>query len=179
MFLRLTIIVFNYKMTTKQLDIKNRTYYFYNDLINVLNFEASNLKIDKETWKDIDIYFIGYVDKDKPSDWKVNSVNRLYLIINRVYGYVSEKFLSIDKGDAVLKKYDQVFSGIKYHIEKISDEEVHFNSDHEKINFLTDDSLPLGELVYFPMLTVVIRCVFKQNGVYYPQVYLDDCLYQI
>ena len=34
-------------MTTKQLDIKNRTYYFYNDLINVSNFEASNLKIDK------------------------------------------------------------------------------------------------------------------------------------
>ena len=41
-------IVFNYKMTTKQLYIKNRSYYFYNDLINVLNFEASNLKIDKK-----------------------------------------------------------------------------------------------------------------------------------
>ena len=39
---------FNYKMTTKQLNIKNRTYYFYNDLINVLNFEASNLELDKK-----------------------------------------------------------------------------------------------------------------------------------
>ena len=38
----------NYKMKTKQLNIKNRTYYFYNDLINVLNFEASNLKLDKK-----------------------------------------------------------------------------------------------------------------------------------
>ena len=93
-------------MTTKQLDIKNRTYYFYNDLIIVLNFEASNLKLDKKTWKDIDIYFIGYVDK-KP-DWNVNSENPLYLLINRVYGIVSEKngarFLKIDKGDSVLKK---------------------------------------------------------------------------
>ena len=90
-------------MTTKKLNIKNRSCYFYNDLINVLNFEASNLKIDKKTWKDSDIYFIGYVDK-KP-DWNVNSVNPLYLIINRVYGYVSEKngvrFLKIDKGYAV------------------------------------------------------------------------------
>ena len=64
-------------MTTKQLDVKNRTYYFYNDLINVLNSEAGNLKINKKTWKDIDIYYIGYVDKNKPSDWKVNSVNPL------------------------------------------------------------------------------------------------------
>ena len=93
-------------MTIKQLNIKNRAYYFYNDLINVLKFEASNLKLDKKTWRDIDIYYIGYVDKDKPSGWKVNSANPLYVIINRVYGIVSEKngfrFITIDKGDAVL-----------------------------------------------------------------------------
>ena len=88
-------------MATRQLNIKNRTYYFYSDLTNVLDFEANNLKLDKKTWKDIDIYYIGYVDK-KP-DWNVNSVNPLYLIIIRVYGYFSEKngnkFLTIDKGD--------------------------------------------------------------------------------
>ena len=44
-------------MTTKQLNIKNRSYYFYNDLINVLNFEASNLKLDKKNWKDLEIFF--------------------------------------------------------------------------------------------------------------------------
>ena len=66
-------------MTTKQLNIKNRSYYFYNDLINVLNFEASNLKLDKKNSLGSDIYFIDYVDK-KP-DWNVNSVNPLYLLI--------------------------------------------------------------------------------------------------
>ena len=54
--------VFTYKMTTRQSNIKDRTYYFYNDLINVLNFEANNLKLDKKSWKDIDIYYIRYVD---------------------------------------------------------------------------------------------------------------------
>ena len=105
------------------------------------------------------------------------------LITNRVYGYVSEKngfkFFSIDKGDAVLKKLDRVFSGIKYHNGKISGKEVVYDSDYDKIKFLSDDSLSLGKLIYFPTLAVVIRCVFKQNGVFYPQVYLDDCLYQI
>ena len=168
-------------MTTKQLNIKNRSYYFYNDLINVLNFKASNLKLDKKSWKGIDFYYVGYVDK-KP-EWQVNSVNRLCMIINRVYESVSEKngvrFLKIDKGDAVLRKYEQVSAGTKFHIRKISDEEVNFNSDYDKIKFLTDDSLSLGKLIYFPTVTVIIRCVFKQNGVYYPQVYLDYCLYQI
>ena len=61
-------------MTTKQLNIKNKAHYFYNDLINVLNFEPGNLKLDKKSWKDIDIYYIGYVDKSKPSEWRINSI---------------------------------------------------------------------------------------------------------
>ena len=150
-------------------------------MINVLNFEAINLKLDKKTWKDNDIYFIGYVDKNP--DWNVNSINPLYLIINRLYGSISEKngnkFLTIDKGDSTLKTYDQVFSGIKHHIKKIDDSEVDYNADYDKIKFLSEDFLPLNKLIYFPTLTVVMRSVFKQNGVFYPQVYLDDCLYQI
>ena len=55
-------VFINYKMTTKQLNIKIRTYYFYNDLINIVNFEASNLKLDRKTSMGLDIYYIGYVD---------------------------------------------------------------------------------------------------------------------
>ena len=88
-------------MTEKQLDIKNRTYYFYNDLINTLNFETNDLKLDKKTWKDIDIYYIGYVDKNKPDDWKINNVNLLYLMFNKVFCIVGEekgvKYLKIEK----------------------------------------------------------------------------------
>ena len=66
-----------------------------------------------------------------------------------------------------------MFAGIKHHIKKIDNTDVNYNSDYEKIKFLSDDSLPLGKLIYFPTMTVIIRCVFKQNGVFYPQVYLD------
>ena len=70
-------------------------------------------------------------------------------MINRIYGSVSEKngnkFLTIDKGDSVLKKYDQVFSGIKYHIGKVDDNEVVYDTDYMKIKFLTNDSLPLSK----------------------------------
>ena len=46
---------------TKQIDIKNRTYYFYNDQINLKDFDAKLLKIDKKDYNEIDIYYIGYV----------------------------------------------------------------------------------------------------------------------
>ena len=51
------------------------------------------------------------------------------------------KFLTIDKGDSVLKKYDQVFSGNNHHIKKIDDGEVNFNSNYDKIKFLSEDLL--------------------------------------
>ena len=78
-------------MAVKELNIKNRTYYFYNDLINALNFEPNNLKLDKKAWKEIDIYYIGYVVKNKPEDWKVNSINPWYLIINKVFCSVGKE----------------------------------------------------------------------------------------
>ena len=88
-------------MAVKQLNIKNRTYYFYNDLINALNFKPNNLKLDKKTWKDIHIYYIAYVDKNKRKDWRVNSANPLYLIINKVFCSFGEengiKFLKTEK----------------------------------------------------------------------------------
>ena len=45
----------------KQINIKNRTYYFYNDIINLKNFESKLLKIDKKSYKNIGIYSIGYI----------------------------------------------------------------------------------------------------------------------
>ena len=170
-------------MTAKQLNIKNRTYYFYNDLINVLNFMPINLKLDKKTWKDFDIYYIGYVDKNKPKDWCVNSANPLYLIINKVFCIVEEgensvKYLKIEINhcDLVINKWNQVFDSLKYHIKKNSNEEVNFNDGFNKIKFIREDSLRLSKLIYFPTLTVVIRCVFKKGDLFYPEVYLDDAL---
>ena len=77
-----------------------------------------------------------------------------------------------------MKKYEQVFSKIKQKIKKISSEEIIYNDNFNKIEISTNDKLPLKNLIYFPTLTVVIRRVFKQGGIFYPQVYLDDGLYQ-
>ena len=46
---------------TKQINIKNLTYYFYNDMIDLKNFDAELLKIDEKMYQNLDIYYIGYV----------------------------------------------------------------------------------------------------------------------
>ena len=76
-------------MVTKQLNIKNRTYYFWNDLINIKDFDPRLLKLDKKSSAGVDIYYIGYVTK-KPV-YSINSVIPLYLLIDELDGYVEEK----------------------------------------------------------------------------------------
>ena len=76
----------------KQIDIKNRTYYFYNDMINIKIFESKLLKIDKKSFKDIGIYNIGYIPIKKIDDCEnIYSVNPLYLLVNYANGYIEEK----------------------------------------------------------------------------------------
>ena len=70
----------------KQIEIKNRTYY---DIVNIEEFNSSLLKIDKKSYKDIDIYYIGYITIKKIGDCEnIYSVNPLYLIIGKVDGHI-------------------------------------------------------------------------------------------
>ena len=67
----------------KQINIKNRTYYFYNDIIDLKNFDARLLKIDKKSYKNIGIYNIEYITIKKIDDCEnMYSVNPLYLLIS-------------------------------------------------------------------------------------------------
>ena len=76
----------------KQIEIKYRTYYFYNDIINLKNFESNLLKIDKKHYKAIDIFYIGYMTIEKISDCEnIHDVNPLHLLVNHASGYIEEK----------------------------------------------------------------------------------------
>ena len=71
----------------KQINVKNRTYYYFNDMINIKEFDSSQLKIDKKSYENIGIYYIGYISIKGISDYEnINSVNPLYLVIAEVDG---------------------------------------------------------------------------------------------
>ena len=88
----------------KQIEIKSRTYYFYNDMINLKNFESNLLKTVKKSQKNIDIYTIGYTTIKKNDNYEsICSVNPLYLQVNHADGYIEEengnKYLIFDPTD--------------------------------------------------------------------------------
>ena len=112
-----------YKMVTKQINLKNRSYYFWNDQIWLNNFDGKNLKLDKQFYEDMHIYYIGYVTK-KP-EYNIDSVNPLYLIIKEIEGYVEKnndnKHLTIaltdnnnnnNNNNQILIDYAKVWNGI-------------------------------------------------------------------
>ena len=96
----------------KQIDIQNRTYYLYNDMISLKSFESNLLKIDKKSYKNISIYNIGYITIKKINDCEnIYCVNPLYLIIAHVNGYIEKKgvnryltFGSTDENKELQKK---------------------------------------------------------------------------
>ena len=98
----------------KELIINNPTYYFHSDIINLKDFHPNLLKIDKRKYKEIDIYYIGYITIEKIGNCKnINSINPLYLMIHSATGEFKErdgkKYLVLDSTE----KYEEVFSGIK------------------------------------------------------------------
>ena len=152
----------------KQIEIKNRTYYFYNDIINLKNFESNLLKIDKKYYKGIDIYYIGYITIKKIGDCEnIHSVNPLYLLVNHASGYIEEKngnkYLifddSVNENKGLLKKYADVWDGIKNEIKAINGgKENDYGKDYMKIRFNSDDNLLLSKPLKFHAVTIIICC---------------------
>ena len=172
----------------KQINIKNRTYYFYNDIIDLKDFDAKLLKIDKKSYKNIDIYYIGYITIKKIDDCEnIYSVNPLYLLVNHASGYIKEKngnkyliFDSVDENKKVLKKYADVWDGIKNKIKTINGgEENGCQKDYIKIKFNSDDDLPLNKPLKFHLTDIIIRSVFEEGGKLYLQVVLNEALYEL
>ena len=113
-------------------------------------------------------------------------MNPLYLLVNHVSGYIEEKnenkyliFDAADENKELLKKYNDVWSGIKNKIEAVSSGQRGYEKDYLKIKFNSDDDLPLNKPLRFHSLTIMIRSAFEEDGKCYPQVFLDDTLYEL
>ena len=170
--------------TAKQISIKNRTYFFYNDVTNLKNFKSNLLKIYKKSNKNIGIYNIGYITIKRIDDCEnINSVNPLYFRITHANGYIEEirenEYLIFDSTDELLKKYNDAFNVIMGKIKEVSNDECNYEKDYMKIKFNSDDNLPLKKPLKFDNMTVTIRSVFEEDGKPYPQVFLDDSLFEL
>ena len=79
----------------------------------------------------------------------------------------------------MLKKYNDVFNGIRDKIKEVCGDGCDYEKNYMKTKFNSDDNVPLNKPLKFHIMTVTIRSVFEKDGKLYPQVFLDDILYEL
>ena len=171
----------------KDINIKNRKDYFFNDIImDIRNFDPNNIKIDGKSYKNILIYYTGYVTIKEYV--KVYSVNPFYLIFRYVNGYFEEingnKYLTLvptNESKENIKRYEELWIKFRNLIRSVTKNSDDYDYDEKyiKIKFDSDDELPLNKTIEIPTITVVVRAIFLENNKYYPHDFLDECLYKI
>ena len=153
----------------KQVSIKKNKCF----TVHINDLDPFLLDIKKKSSKDIDIYYINYIQEN------VNSSNPLRIKINSATGYLKkndDKYLILDS----TKEYENVWSEIKSEIRRINGtKDFFYEKSYCKIGINTKDDLSLKELLKFLTLTVNINLVLQKNNKLYPQIYLDECFYEL
>ena len=158
-------------MNIKPLKIKTQDNYNWDNIIYLNDFDDNSLKIIKRESKiGVNIYYIKY-----------STLRPFYFVINRLIGYIEEI-------EGLNDKYLVVFSSLRNkNISSVLDKiwrsiENKINpiikiKDCNKFRFNSDINLPLNTTIEFRSLVINVSCIIKKDNEYYPEIYLDKCLY--
>ena len=173
-------------MDIKSLEIKTKTNYNWDDIVYINDFNVNSLEIIKiESRIGANVYYIGYVLEP---NYDYNTTNPLYFVINRLIGYMeeiegsSDKYLVVAKSlrnKNIISVLDVVWGSIENKINRKPN--IYSNiieiKDYDKFRFNSDTNLPLDTLIEFRSLVINVSCVIEKYNEYYPEIYLDECLY--
>ena len=165
----------NIKMVVESLKIKNKSNYFWDDMVYLDDFNVKLMKVvRRESRIGVDIYYIGYV-VNKPQ-YDSNSINPFYLIVKHLFrrvekmqGY-SDRYLVVDENNKeVITVFDKLWKFIEDEINKLTkrNDKITFGNAHNKISeynklrFSSDVDLPLDRLIKFRALTIVVKKVIR------------------
>ena len=138
----------------KDISMKSHIYYFFDDIINIKEFDPNNIKLDENSYKNILIYYIAYVTIKDSKYVKINSVNPLYLMFNKMNGYFEEingnnyltLFATNDSKDRI-KNYEELWIKITDLITLVTKKADDYNEKFIKIKLDSDDTSPLNKTI--------------------------------
>ena len=173
-------------MDIKSLEIKTKTNYNWGDIVYINGFDVNSLEIIKrESRIGGNIDYIGYVLEP---NYDYNTTNPLYFVINRLIGYIeeiegsSDKYLVVAKSvrnKNIISVLDMVWGSIENKINpkpNIYPNDIEIK-DYNKFRFNSETNLLLDTLIEFRPLVIYVSCVIEKYNEYYPEIYLDKCLY--
>ena len=162
-------------MVIDSLQIKNKYYYLWDDIIYIYDFDIGLVKIFKRESKiSINIYYIGY----KP-DYD-DTITPLYLFINHLFGFIeqiegsSDIYLVVStNNEIIINIFNKLWKFIENKI--IFDDSNNKIKEYYKLRFDSDLYLPLDTLIEFHSLVINVSYVIEKDNEYYPEIYLDGC----
>ena len=170
-------------MDIKSLELKTKTNYNWDDIIYINDFNVNSLEIIKrESRIGANIYYIGYVLNP---DYDYDTMKPLHFVVGRLIGYIEEIEGSSDKylvvassvrNKNIISVLDMVWASIEDKIEDEINPGIKIK-DYKKSRFNSDIDLPLNTQIEFRSLVINISCVIEKDNKYYPEIYLDECLY--
>ena len=173
----------NYKMNIESLKIKTKTNYIWDDTVYIYDIDINSIEIMKRELKiGANIYYIGYV----PESYYNNTIKPLYLVINRLFGHIeeiegsSDRYLVVSTNNRkIIHIFDVLWKHTESEITSNNPINTSFNKikEYNKLRINSDVDLPIDTLIEFRMLTININCVIEKDNEYYPEIYLDQCLY--
>ena len=164
-------------MNIESLKIKTKANYDWDDAVYIYDIDPNSIEIIKRESKiGVNIHYIGYIPEHN------NNTISLYLVINRLNGFIeeikgaSDRYLVVNTGD---KKIIDIFVELWKSIENkiTSNSSVNKIKEYNKLKFNSDLYLPTAKLTEFRTLTININCVIEKDNEYCPEIYLDECLY--
>ena len=170
-------------MNIESLKIKTKTNYNWDDIVYINNFDVDLLEIIKrESRIGANIYYIGYFLNPY---YDYNTINPLYFVVNRLIGYAEEiegsddKYLVVTKSmrnRKIIYSFDTIWSHIEH---KINPNNFNNNNikDFDKLRFNSDIDLLTDTLIEFRSLVINVSYIIEKDGKYYPEIYLDECMY--
>ena len=167
-------------MVIKSLKIKSRSNYNWDDIVYIYDFDVNLVKVIKsESRIGANIYYIGYVLEPESDN---NSINPLYFVINRLFGYIekiegsSDRYLLVNiNNEKIINVFDKLWKFIENEIS--SSNSSNKIKEYNKLRFNFNVDLILDMLIEFRALVIIFNCVIEKDGKYYPEIYLDECLY--
>ena len=173
-------------MDIESLKVKARTKYNWDDIVYINDFDSNLLEVIKrESRIGENIYYIGYVLNP---NYDYNTINPLYFVINRLIGCIEEiegsddKYLVVTtsmRNRKIIHSFDTIWSHIERKINPNNFNNFNNNNikDYDILRFNSDVDLPTDTLIEFRSLVINVSCVIEKDGKYYPEIYLDECLY--
>ena len=158
-------------MGIKPLKIKTQDNYSWDDIIYLNDFDENSLEIIKRESKiGVNIYYIKY-----------STLRPFYFVINRLIGYIkeiegsSDKYLVVPsslRNKNITNVLDKIWGSIENKINPII--KIKYCN---KFRFNSDINLPLNKTTEFRSLVINVSCIIEKDNEYYPEIYLDECLY--